>query len=98
MPRLLRLLHSGRDSLLWMARRCMPVGPTALLLTAPDLQEVPGWQQGLLCDGLHLTPEGNSEVYRLLQVMASCSAGGAAAAAWPAIACEVFLCLQVETL
>ena len=30
-------------------------------------QQVQGWQQRLLNDGLHLTPEGNAEVYRLLQ-------------------------------
>jgi lysophospholipase L1-like esterase len=32
-------------------------------------QEVPGWQQGLLNDGLHLTQEGNAEVYHLLQAL-----------------------------
>ena len=30
------------------------------------LQGVPGWQHGLLEDGLHLTPAGNAEVHRLL--------------------------------
>lgn len=32
-----------------------------------EFQRVPGWQQALLCDGLHLTEAGNAEVYRLLQ-------------------------------
>ena len=41
-------------------------------------QEVPGWQQGLLCDGLHLTPEGNNQVYRLLQASRCACLGGAA--------------------
>lgn len=48
------------------------VVPPSLQPFAPAIhtpaQEVPGWQQGLLCDGLHLTHEGNAEVYRLLQV------------------------------
>ncbi|KAL4445884.1 hypothetical protein ABPG77_009083 [Micractinium sp. CCAP 211/92] len=30
-------------------------------------QAVPGWETKLLCDGLHLTPEGQQEVFRLLQ-------------------------------
>ena len=30
-------------------------------------QAVPRWQQDLLCDGLHLTPAGQQEAYRLLQ-------------------------------
>lgn len=32
-------------------------------------QAVPGWQQQLLNDGLHLTERGNAEVYRLLQAL-----------------------------
>jgi lysophospholipase L1-like esterase len=32
-------------------------------------QRVDGWQQRLLSDGLHLTEEGNAEVYRLLQAL-----------------------------
>lgn len=30
-------------------------------------QDVEGWQQRLLSDGLHLTGEGNAEVFRLLR-------------------------------
>lgn len=32
-------------------------------------QAVPGWQQALLSDGLHLTQQGNEEVYRLLRAL-----------------------------
>lgn len=45
-----------------------PSWQPTLYTTCTPAQEVPGWQQGLLCDGLHLTQEGNTEVYRLLQV------------------------------
>ena len=34
-----------------------------------SFQRVDGWQQRLLSDGLHLTEEGNAEVYRLLQAL-----------------------------
>lgn len=30
-------------------------------------QACPGWETQLLCDGLHLTEQGNDYVYRLLQ-------------------------------
>lgn len=32
-------------------------------------QAIPGWERKLLCDGLHLTPEGQQEVYRLLRAL-----------------------------
>ena len=34
-----------------------------------EFQAVEGWGERLLCDGLHLTEEGNAEVYRLLQAL-----------------------------
>lgn len=36
---------------------------------AGPAQAIPGWERKLLCDGLHLTPEGQQEVYRLLRAL-----------------------------
>ena len=52
------------------AEACLAAGrdlgvPTLDLWTA--FQEVPGWQQGLLDGGLHLTARGNRRVFSLLQ-------------------------------
>lgn len=53
------------------ADACEPpaVRPPPCLCAGPDVQAVPGWQRKLLSDGLHLTPEGQQELYRLLQAL-----------------------------
>jgi lysophospholipase L1-like esterase len=45
-------------------------------------QDVEGWQQRLLSDGLHLTAEGNAELFRLLRQLIDTRFSDLRQAAW----------------